>query len=101
VARHGALSCLRRALADHDLGRDEGLAPPGVRALGIRNTRPVRKQAVSSATSDMRRPSGMPAMFRNDPLLAKRSTSQSQFQSVLPFSIYNIRFLSILFYLCE
>src|SRR5262252_5574113 len=28
VARHGAISCLRRALADHDLGRDEGLAPP-------------------------------------------------------------------------
>src|ERR1700755_2964588 len=27
VARHGAISCLRRPLADHDLGRYEGLAP--------------------------------------------------------------------------
>ena len=27
VARHGAISCLRRPLADHDLGRDEGLTP--------------------------------------------------------------------------
>jgi hypothetical protein len=28
VARDGAISCLRRALADHDFGSDEGLAPP-------------------------------------------------------------------------
>ena len=28
VARHGAIGCLRRTLADHDLGRDEGLASP-------------------------------------------------------------------------
>ena len=48
AARHGAIGCLRRTLADHDPGRDEGLARPRVRALGIRNTRPVRRQAVSS-----------------------------------------------------
>src|SRR5438477_8315269 len=28
VARHGAIGCLRRTLADHDLGREEGLASP-------------------------------------------------------------------------
>ena len=27
VARHGAINCPRRTLADHDLGRDKGLAP--------------------------------------------------------------------------
>src|ERR1700733_943416 len=28
VARHSPINCLRWTLADHDLGRDEGLAPP-------------------------------------------------------------------------
>src|ERR1700749_3713711 len=28
VARNGPINCLRWTLADHDLGRDEGLAPP-------------------------------------------------------------------------
>src|SRR5882757_6362416 len=28
VARYGPINCLRWTLADHDLGRDEGLAPP-------------------------------------------------------------------------
>jgi hypothetical protein len=44
VARHGSIGCLRRTLADHDVGRDEGLAstararprhpqhPPGAQA---------------------------------------------------------------------
>ncbi len=27
VTRHGAINCRRRTLADHDLGRDKGLAP--------------------------------------------------------------------------
>ncbi len=51
MARHGAIGCFRWTLADHDLGRDEGLPRPRVRALGIRSGRPVRKHAVSSRRS--------------------------------------------------
>ena len=48
MARHGAIGCLRGTFANHDLRRDEGLARPRVRALGVRSARPLRKQAVSS-----------------------------------------------------
>jgi hypothetical protein len=44
VARHGAISCLRRTFADHDLGRDEGLAP----AAGARPRRAQRPAAAQA-----------------------------------------------------
>jgi hypothetical protein len=44
VARHGAIGCLRRTLADHDLGREEDLASPA-RARPWHPQRPFGAQA--------------------------------------------------------
>ena len=44
VARHGAISCLRRTSAHNDLGRDEGLAPPA-RSCSRRPPPPPSTQA--------------------------------------------------------
>jgi hypothetical protein len=48
VARHGAINCPRRTLADHDLGRDKGLAPSVRTGILYRRASSVARSAIKT-----------------------------------------------------